>query len=59
MAERPLWRWAFDVDRGPGEPRDLVLLAHPVDDQWAAMTTAGNEGALAPSDWVPKREKMQ
>ena len=32
-------------DRG-GELRDLVLLAHPVDDQWSAMATAGIDDAL-------------
>lgn len=29
-----------------GELRDLVLLAHPVDDQWAAMSAAGIDEAL-------------
>jgi RimJ/RimL family protein N-acetyltransferase len=29
-----------------GELRDLVLLAHPVDDHWAAMHTAGIDDAL-------------
>jgi GNAT superfamily N-acetyltransferase len=29
-----------------GELRDLVLLAHPVDDQWSAMSTAGIDDAL-------------
>jgi RimJ/RimL family protein N-acetyltransferase len=32
-------------DRG-GELRDLVLLAHPIDDQWAAMSSAGIDDAL-------------
>jgi L-amino acid N-acyltransferase YncA len=30
-----------------GELRDLVLLAHPVEDQWAGMTAAGIDDALA------------
>jgi L-amino acid N-acyltransferase YncA len=30
-----------------GELRDLVLLAHPVADQWEAMATAGFEAELA------------
>jgi len=30
-----------------GELRDLVLLAHPVDDHWSAMSTAGIDDALA------------
>jgi ribosomal protein S18 acetylase RimI-like enzyme len=29
-----------------GQLRDLILLAHPIDDQWAAMATAGIEDAL-------------
>jgi ribosomal protein S18 acetylase RimI-like enzyme len=29
-----------------GELRDLVLLAHPIADQWAAMASAGIEDAL-------------
>jgi RimJ/RimL family protein N-acetyltransferase len=29
-----------------GQLRDLILLAHPVDDQWAAMATAGIDDAL-------------
>ena len=29
-----------------GAVRDLVLLAHPVDDQWSAMATAGIQDAL-------------
>ena len=29
-----------------GELRDLVLLAHPVDDQWAAMASAGIDDAV-------------
>lgn len=29
-----------------GDLRDLVLLAHPVDDQWAAMSAAGIDEAL-------------
>lgn len=29
-----------------GALRDLVLLAHPVDDQWAAMSSAGIDDAL-------------
>jgi L-amino acid N-acyltransferase YncA len=29
-----------------GELRDLVLLAHPVDDQWSAMATAGIDDAV-------------
>jgi L-amino acid N-acyltransferase YncA len=29
-----------------GQLRDLVLLAHPIDDQWAAMATAGIDDAL-------------
>jgi ribosomal protein S18 acetylase RimI-like enzyme len=29
-----------------GELRDLILLAHPVSDQWAAMSTAGIDDAL-------------
>jgi len=29
-----------------GELRDLVLLAHPVDDHWSAMATAGIDDAL-------------
>jgi RimJ/RimL family protein N-acetyltransferase len=29
-----------------GQLRDLVLLAHPIDDQWAAMAGAGIEDAL-------------
>jgi ribosomal protein S18 acetylase RimI-like enzyme len=33
-------------DRG-GELRDLVLLAHPVDDQWSAMATAGIDDAVS------------
>jgi ribosomal protein S18 acetylase RimI-like enzyme len=34
------------VRDGAGRPRDLVLLAHPVDDHWAAMTTAGIDDAV-------------
>jgi L-amino acid N-acyltransferase YncA len=30
-----------------GQLRDLVLLAHPIDDQWAAMAGAGIEDALS------------
>jgi L-amino acid N-acyltransferase YncA len=30
-----------------GQLRDLVLLAHPIDDQWAAMAGAGIDDALA------------
>jgi len=30
-----------------GQLRDLVLLAHPIDDQWAAMATAGIDDALS------------
>jgi L-amino acid N-acyltransferase YncA len=30
-----------------GELRDLVLLAHPVDDQWSAMATAGIDDAVS------------
>jgi L-amino acid N-acyltransferase YncA len=29
-----------------GQLRDLVLLAHPVDDQWSAMATAGIDDAV-------------
>jgi L-amino acid N-acyltransferase YncA len=29
-----------------GQLRDLILLAHPIDDQWAAMASAGIEDAL-------------
>jgi L-amino acid N-acyltransferase YncA len=29
-----------------GQLRDLILLAHPVEDQWAAMSTAGIDDAL-------------
>jgi RimJ/RimL family protein N-acetyltransferase len=29
-----------------GRLRDLVLLAHPIDDQWSAMATAGIDDAL-------------
>jgi hypothetical protein len=29
-----------------GELRDLVLLAHPIADQWAAMSTAGIDDAV-------------
>jgi RimJ/RimL family protein N-acetyltransferase len=29
-----------------GELRDLVLLAHPIDDQWSAMSAAGIDDAL-------------
>jgi L-amino acid N-acyltransferase YncA len=32
-------------DRG-GDLRDLVLLAHPLEEQWSAMTTAGIDDAL-------------
>jgi len=31
-----------------GDLRDLVLLAHPVADQWSAMETAGIEDAIGP-----------
>jgi ribosomal protein S18 acetylase RimI-like enzyme len=31
-----------------GDLRDLVLLAHPVSDQWSAMRTAGIDDAVAP-----------
>jgi ribosomal protein S18 acetylase RimI-like enzyme len=34
------------VRDGDGRRRDLVLLAHPVDDHWAAMTTAGIDDAV-------------
>jgi RimJ/RimL family protein N-acetyltransferase len=30
-----------------GQLRDLILLAHPVEDQWAAMATAGIDDALS------------
>lgn len=30
-----------------GDVQDLVLLAHPVDDHWAAMQTAGIDDAIA------------
>ena len=30
-----------------GELRDLVLLAHPIADQWAAMTSAGIDEAVS------------
>jgi hypothetical protein len=30
-----------------GQLRDLILLAHPIDDQWAAMAGAGIEDALS------------
>jgi hypothetical protein len=29
-----------------GQLRDLVLLAHPVEDQWSAMATAGIDDAV-------------
>jgi L-amino acid N-acyltransferase YncA len=34
------------VRDGEGRRRDLVLLAHPVEDQWAAMTAAGIDDAV-------------
>src|SRR4051812_1406870 len=30
-----------------GQVRDLILLAHPIQDQWAAMATAGIDDALS------------
>jgi ribosomal protein S18 acetylase RimI-like enzyme len=30
-----------------GQVRDLILLAHPVEDQWAAMATAGIDDAVS------------
>jgi L-amino acid N-acyltransferase YncA len=34
------------VRDGDGRRRDLVLLAHPVEDQWAAMAAAGIDDAV-------------
>jgi hypothetical protein len=34
------------VRDGEAPRRDLVLLAHPVEDQWAAMTAAGIDDAV-------------
>jgi L-amino acid N-acyltransferase YncA len=35
------------VRDGDGRRRDLVLLAHPVEDQWAAMAAAGIDDAVS------------
>jgi L-amino acid N-acyltransferase YncA len=34
------------VRDGEGHRRDLILLAHPVEDQWAAMSAAGIDDAV-------------